>query len=84
MSDRDHPGQLLASYRGVAEGVELWCAGCCTTRVFPLEAVIERLGNVGVREVAGLTTKPCPQCGGTRFESRPAFSYRPNDWLGGK
>lgn len=78
------PGVPLHRYRGVSSRIELWCASCCTTRVFELEGVIARLKargvgdeNTGVREVARYVTEPC-QCGGTRFETRPHFSYRPN------
>jgi hypothetical protein len=58
----------------------LQCLGCMDRRVFDLEIVIGRLAkrgvggeHTGVRAVAGYVRRPCPRCGGARFESRPYF-----------
>lgn len=67
---RTHPGC----------GVQLHCLGCQLTRDYDLESVIARLdargldgARVGIKAVADHVTEPCPRCGGTAFESRPAW-----------
>ncbi len=79
--EQNCPGVPLAHYRQHGAGVELTCRGCQRRRIFSLEAVIRRLeargvggARTGIRFVARLVREACPGCGGSHFESRPAFA----------
>ncbi|MGI8839714.1 MAG: hypothetical protein ACR2F8_02850 [Caulobacteraceae bacterium] len=74
------PGVPLSHYRRHDGAVLLTCLDCMHRRTLPLEPVIARLKALGVgdeatgvRAVAGFVDRPCLRCGGTRFETRPAF-----------
>lgn len=76
----DSPGVPLAHYRQHGVGVLLTCLDCMSRRTLPLEPLILRLKerqvgdeNTGIKAVASFVAKPCPDCGGSRFESSPAF-----------
>jgi hypothetical protein len=78
-----NPGVPLAHYRQHKAGVRLTCLGCMHRRELPLEAVIERLKarglgdeTTGIMAVADFVRRPCPRCGGERFETAPAFPIR--------
>lgn len=80
------PGVPLSSYRGNTRchGVAFHCSDCPGYWVAPLETVIADLtergagsAETGVRDVAGLTLKPCPECGGRRISSYPAWAPGP-------
>ena len=74
------PGVPLAKYRAIRAEVLLTCMDCNLTQVLDREAVIERLKlrgpgdeRTGIRAVAGFVHRPCPRCGGARYETKPAF-----------
>jgi hypothetical protein len=78
------PGVPLAHYRQHGAGVRLFCLDCLGHRDLPLEPVIARLkarglgdSTTGIKAVAGFVSRPCPQCGGVRFETSPWFPTRP-------
>jgi hypothetical protein len=78
------PGVPLAHYRQHDAGVRLICLACMGHRDLSLEPVIERLKargfgdeRTGIKAVAGFVSRPCPKCGGTRFETSPVFPVRP-------
>lgn len=71
------PGVQLRLYRGQAD-VLLTCLGCMHLETYPLERVIERLGeDMGIKAVAGRMKIACPKCGKWTWESRPAFRSNP-------
>lgn len=79
---RDHdPGVPLVHYREHEGcGVRFCCQACAHSFDAPLEAVIDRLQRqagggpqTGIRAVAGLSRRPCPQCQAQKWETRPAF-----------
>ncbi len=74
------PGVPLDHYRQHHVGVRLTCLNCLSRRTIPLEPLIARLKkrgvgdeHTGIKAVAGLVARPCPDCGGSRFDSSPAF-----------
>ena len=76
------PGVPLAHYRQHGASVRLTCLACMQHHDWPLEAVTERLRargvggeTTGVREAARHVRSPCGQCGGSRFETAPAFPH---------
>lgn len=78
-------GVPLAHYRRHDGAVWLICLDCVQGRLLPLEGVISRLvalgvgdERTGIRAVAGFVDRPCPRCGGRRFETRPAFQVHKN------
>lgn len=79
-------GVALGHYRQhLGVGVRLFCRDCQLTRDLELEVVIAGLiargdgdARTGIKAVARLTHKPCPRCGGARFESSPAWPSREN------
>jgi len=84
MKPDQEPGVPLAHYRDHGAGVWLTCPDCVNHRELPLEAVIRRLiargvgsAATGIKEVAGYVNRPCPRCGGRRFDSSSAFPARP-------
>ncbi|MFI4933033.1 MAG: hypothetical protein ACHP7N_00275 [Caulobacterales bacterium] len=73
-------GVPLGHYRTLGAGVRLTCRDCQLHRDLALEAVIARLeargtggAATGIRQLAGLVTRPCERCGGRCFVSAPAF-----------
>jgi hypothetical protein len=78
-------GVSLEHLRQHRAGVRLHCRDCQHHRDFELEVIIEGLKargdgdeRTGIKAVAPLTHKPCPRCGGARFESLPAWPSREN------
>jgi hypothetical protein len=74
------PGIPLGDYlkHNPRAGVAIWCNGCQRVEKHDMAAVIARLDargldgrRVGIRTLARMVARPCPQCGGTDFESRP-------------
>lgn len=68
-------------------GVLLICNACCASRVLPLEPVIRRLRvrgvggpTTGIRSLAGFVRENCPRCGAHRWETRPYFPPRPDQF----
>lgn len=77
MPDPFDPGVPLAQYRGQAD-VMLTCLGCMNRLTYPLERVIERLGeDMGIIAVAQHMKIACPRCGKWTWDSRPAFRGHP-------
>jgi len=79
-SSQHAPGVALGEYRAIGADVLLSCLDCCAHRRVPRERVIERLQarglgdeHTGIKAVAGFVRAPCPKCGGSRFDARPAF-----------
>jgi len=79
-----NPGVALSHYRQHGAGVRLFCLDCLAHRDLPLEPAIERLKarrvgdeRTGIKAVAGFVSRPCPRCGGVRFETSSAFPARP-------
>lgn len=84
MTKPDQPGVPLGDYRGIAIGVRITCLGCMRHQDVDLETTIARLEargvggeRTGVRAVAKFVNQPCLRCGGTRFETTPAFPAGP-------
>ena len=84
MGSKTVPGVPLAHYRQHGAGVRLFCLDCLANRDLALEPVIQRLKargigdeKTGIKAVAGFVSRPCPKCGGARFETSPAFPMRP-------
>ena len=86
MRPDDHdPGVPLSHYRDhPGTGVLVTCIGCQRHEVLDLEATIKRLKvrgygdeSTGIRAVGGFIRRACPQCGGTRYETRPHWVSGP-------
>jgi hypothetical protein len=84
MAPDDNPGVPLGHYRTHGAGVRVYCWGCYASVDYPLEAVIGRLeargvggAHTGIKAVAALIRQPCKRCGGTRFDTSPAFQPGP-------
>lgn len=80
MSDGE-PGIELAHFRlHRGCGVRVHCRTCAAARDYRLEDVIARLKargvggeRTGIKAAARFIEKPCPKCGGFKFETSPAF-----------
>ena len=80
-TSKNSPGVALQHYlQHAAAVVRLSCLDCRKSRDFAVRTIIDGLKargegseRTGIRAVAALTHKPCPSCGGRRFESTPAF-----------
>ena len=74
-------GLPLFQFRtGAKADVAVYCLACFGARIFPLEAVIDRLTRrglpgeeIGIIELADYLNQRCPKCDASRFETRPAF-----------
>lgn len=60
------------------------CDACAYVLRLPLEAVISGLvargigdENTGIRSLAKLMTRPCPECGRRAWQTRPSFPSMP-------
>jgi hypothetical protein len=74
------PGVPLAAYRENGADVLLTCLDCFWRQTIDREQLITRLeargvdgARTGIRAVAQFVTRPCPRCGGRRFDTCPAF-----------
>ena len=69
-----------ASPKAFGARVLLSCLDCHHYHSMALEAVIKRLQDhglgderTGIKAVAIFVSRPCPRCGGWRFDTRPDF-----------
>lgn len=75
------PGVPLEHYRRHRGcGVLFHCTGCQKHWAVPIDDVVRRLEQrrlggeqTGIKAVAQFVEKPCPRCGGFKFETRPGF-----------
>ena len=73
-------GVPLAMYRKNRANVLLTCLDCFWRQTIEREVVIARLeargvggAHTGIKAVAQFVRRPCPRCGGQRFDTCPAF-----------
>lgn len=76
------PGVPLRHYLTEHPGTEVGfhCLACMAYHQVPIEAVVKRLKarrigdeGTGIIAVGTFSSRPCKRCGGTHWQSRPAF-----------
>jgi hypothetical protein len=80
------PGVPVAQYldQKLCEGVVFHCQRCARRHTVSFDVLIPRLlamgadpERLGIRHVYLYARRPCEECGGLAFETRPAWMGRP-------